>query len=111
MLRQLTRTFTKMLGSEVVPALFTEANDENRMTVGKAWSASLLRLKSNEDLHKLWYILLREKNVILSDKQLARQHRASIDSRSRMLKIRQSMARLLSIVREREIHIQIVNGY
>ncbi|OMJ67261.1 hypothetical protein SteCoe_35630 [Stentor coeruleus] len=103
MLNRFTRTFTKLIGSEVVPALFTEMNEESRISIGKAWHASLLRLKSNEDLQKLWYVLLREKNTILSDDQLSRQHRMPIDSRHRLVKVRQSMARLLTVIREREI--------
>ena len=104
MLGRLSRTFTNLIGSEVVPALFTETNAEGqRIAAGKAWHPSILRLKSNEDLHKLWYVLLREKNILLSDNQLARQQRMMITSKQRLLKLRQSMARLLTIVREREI--------
>jgi Mitochondrial 39-S ribosomal protein L47 (MRP-L47) len=103
MLVSIVRSFTKMIGSEVVPALFTDTTQEGKVSVGKSWTASLLRLKSNEDLHKLWYVLLREKNIILSDKQFAKQLRTPIDSKQRLLKVKISMARLLTVVREREI--------
>ena len=106
MLRALSRRFAQLIGSEVLPATFTDMAGESKPSIGKAWSPGLLRLKSNEDLHKLWYVLLKEKNLILADKQLLRQHRMPLDFKQKLLKVRQSMARLLTVVRERDIEAE-----
>lgn len=61
-----------------------------------------MRLKSNLDLHKLWYVLLKEKNAILSGMRLYRQINSGSKPRDfRLVKVRQSMARLLTILGER----------
>lgn len=106
MLRTLTRRFAQLIGSEVLPATFSDMAGESKPSIGKAWSPGLLRLKSNEDLHKLWYVLLKEKNLIMADRQLLRQHRMPLEFKHKLLKVRQSMARLLTVVRERDIEAQ-----
>ncbi|XP_048504374.1 uncharacterized protein LOC104899331 isoform X3 [Beta vulgaris subsp. vulgaris] len=46
------------------------ADDEKRVVYGRGWKASELRLKSWDDLHKLWYVLLKEKNMLMTQRQM-----------------------------------------
>lgn len=47
--------------------------------VGRPWLASEIRRKSFKDLHTLWYILARERNLLATQAHEAR--RLSIDTR------------------------------
>ena len=70
--------------------------------MGRAWRAEELRLKSHDDLHKLWYVLLKEKNKLKSDYLMILQLRGQFFGYNDMSKIQLSMARLLTVVNERK---------
>ena len=69
---------------------------------GRAWRAEELRLKHHEDLHKLWYVLLKEKNKLKSDMLVSQQLQQMFYGYSELLKVRLSMSRLLTVVNERK---------
>ncbi|KAF7994837.1 hypothetical protein HCN44_004309 [Aphidius gifuensis] len=71
--------------------------------VGRSWLKDELRLKSNEDLHKLWYILLKEKNMLLTMEHACKEAFEYFPSPERLDKVEESMENLETVVRERNI--------
>ena len=76
--------------------------DENgKRQVGRSWKPSELRLKSFEDLHALWFVLLRERNLLETERWVARKSKTQMTNPARLKKVRNSMARLKTILHER----------
>uniref|UniRef100_A0A1E1X9U2 Large ribosomal subunit protein uL29m n=1 Tax=Amblyomma aureolatum TaxID=187763 RepID=A0A1E1X9U2_9ACAR len=83
---------------------FFEPKDKwgaDEVRAGKSWSKDELRIKSNSDLHKLWYILLKEKNMLLTMEEAAKREAELFPNPERIDKVKESMTNLEAVVRER----------
>ncbi len=58
---------------------------------GRSWRASELRLKSFDDLHKLWFVLLKERNMLLTDRLYHKQANMAQPDPSRLRKVRHNI--------------------
>jgi large subunit ribosomal protein L47 len=103
----------------IFPTIRDPANDISQLTAGitsdelknssssngRSWRPEELRLKSDQDLHKLWYVLLKEKLALRSDlyhtSQAGLVHYKVV--RANLNKVCVSMARLKTILGEREM--------
>ncbi|KAL1478562.1 hypothetical protein MTO96_034990 [Rhipicephalus appendiculatus] len=74
---------------------------------GKSWSKDELRIKSNSDLHKLWYILLKEKNMLLTMEEAAKQEVELFPNPERIDKVKESMNNLEEVVRGTQRGLQL----
>ncbi len=85
---------------------FTEGldNTNKKFQVGKSWYIDMLRRKSDLDLEKLWYSLLREKLAIQSDKYALTQKNLRIrdEVTNAYSKICVSMSRIKTVFGERQ---------
>jgi len=72
-------------------------------SAGRGWRASELRLKSFEDLHMLWYVLLKERNMLATLKADATAKGMRPANPSRIRKVRRSMARIKHVLWERKL--------
>ena len=72
-------------------------------SAGRSWKIKELRLKSNSDLEKLWFVLFKERNLLLTSRKLARMMERRAGHPERLLKVRKSMARIKKVFSERDI--------
>lgn len=79
-------------------------------TTGDAWPAVLLRMKSFDDLHKLWHVLLQEKNFLLTERQHAKSYKTQWRGHGRLKKVKLSMKRILTVLSRRAIHQQTLRA-
>ena len=73
---------------------------------GRRWHAADLRQKSNNDLHKLWYVLLKEMNMLQTVKAEAKRLEVPMPNPERIMKVQKSMAMIKVVIGERERAIQ-----
>eukprot|EP01095_Lingulamoeba_sp_RSL-Kostka_P012962 TRINITY_DN523_c0_g2_i1.p2 TRINITY_DN523_c0_g2~~TRINITY_DN523_c0_g2_i1.p2 ORF type:complete len:226 (-),score=58.94 TRINITY_DN523_c0_g2_i1:35-712(-) len=82
--------------------LTEEAKKGEPPATGRSWRAAELRLKSYDDLHKLWYVLLKERNMLLTEKnRRVKREYFPLLIPQRLRKVRKSMARIQCVVGER----------
>jgi large subunit ribosomal protein L47 len=83
---------------------WTGYSQDNRqqLTTGRAWKAEELRLKNHGDLHKLWYVCLKEKNKLKSDFLMCKQLQQIFYGYNDLGKVKLTMARILTVVNERK---------
>ncbi|KAG7384227.1 39S ribosomal protein L47, mitochondrial [Phytophthora boehmeriae] len=72
-----------------------------QVVVGGDWKAWMLREKSTEDLHKLWFVLLKERNALMTELQQCRAKNLVMPNASRRTKVKKSMARIKLVLHER----------
>ncbi|KAG2678995.1 hypothetical protein I3843_11G029800 [Carya illinoinensis] len=78
-------------------------DDDKPVVYGRSWKASELRLKSWDDLHKLWYVLLKEKNMLMTQRQMLHAQNLRFPNPERIPKVRKSMCRIKQVLTERAI--------
>jgi hypothetical protein len=64
--------------------------------LGRSWKASELRTKASSDLEKLWWILLKERNALMTEKDAARSQRGVLQNGMRLSKVQSFRASLTS---------------
>mmetsp|Transcript_533 Transcript_533/g.965 ORF Transcript_533/g.965 Transcript_533/m.965 type:complete len:145 (-) Transcript_533:1034-1468(-) len=70
--------------------------------VGRSWTVKELRRKSYEDMHKLWYVLYKERNMLLTEKNLSRRKNLKFPQPERWKKVKRSMAAIKVVLGERK---------
>jgi ribosomal protein L29 len=84
---------------EFFPPKLKEGEAEIR--TGRPWTAAELRLKSFEDLHRLWFVCLKERNMLLSDRLYYRQIGQAAPRGGDLMKVKRTMARIKVVLWER----------
>ena len=63
----------------------------------------MLRRKSTDDLQKLWFVLLKERNALLTEKATCKRLGVLMPQPDRWVKVKKSMARIKFVLHERSL--------
>ncbi|XP_078615336.1 large ribosomal subunit protein uL29m-like isoform X1 [Branchiostoma floridae x Branchiostoma japonicum] len=113
-LQALTRVHTKTLHTSStyhgIEEFFDDPKNwgEKNVKHGDAWTLDQLRQKSNVDLWKLWYVLLKERNMLLTLEQEAIRQVERMPSEERLEKVTESMDNLIEVLLEREKALRLL---
>ncbi len=77
----------------------------NVLCTGRGWEASQLKLKSFEDLHKLWYVLQMERNRLETIRRFCRTKHIEMPNRGRLDKVSIQARLSLRIVGKASKHV------
>ncbi|GAB5361650.1 hypothetical protein AAMO2058_000730700 [Amorphochlora amoebiformis] len=69
---------------------------------GESWSEEVLRKKSVEDLHKLWFVLVKERNMLYTRKYDCFKRKVEMEGQNRIKKVQKSMRNIKKVLGERE---------
>lgn len=69
---------------------------------GRRWHAAEMRLKSNEDLQKLWVVLMRERNMLATTLMMHRKRGTQMPYFERVRNTKKSMAMIKVVLGERQ---------
>ncbi|KAI8517216.1 39S ribosomal protein L47, mitochondrial [Branchiostoma belcheri] len=97
---------SKNIPQKELPKTTTRSKTNSNVAVNKcdAWTLDQLRQKSNVDLWKLWYVLLKERNMLLTlEHEARRQVTESMEHLIEVLLEREKALRLLKTGREEEV--------
>merc|ERR1711973_524398 len=75
---------------------------------GRSWHKNELRSKSNTDLHKLWYVLLKERNMIMTLRHECERLGLPCPGPDRMMIVMKSQENLKFVVDERNAAVRDV---
>lgn len=75
---------------------------EDSVKTGRPWRVEELRIKSNTDLHKLWYVLLKERNMLLTMQDEYHKQSELFPNPERIDKVEESMENIMQVVKERD---------
>jgi large subunit ribosomal protein L47 len=107
-------SLTKLFSTTAIRADLMELFDdkdnwkESKVKHGRPWKIEELRLKSNTDLHKLWYVLHKERNMLLTMEKIYKDKFVAFPSPERIAKVDESMLNVHEVVQERNIAFNLL---